>query len=70
MEEEVLDKYKVDDSKREANKGRGAEQESGEKIAGQESSFCSESTYNLQRLQSNQGSAGGTDEAEAKDEDF
>ena len=49
MEEEVQDKYKVEESKREASRGRGAllewrrvrkktrntEQESGEKVAGQ-----------------------------------
>ena len=51
MEEEVLDKYKVEDSNRDANGGRGSceaakstGQESGEKTAGQESSPCSENT--------------------------
>ena len=57
MVEEVLDKYKVEDCKREAYKGRGSlldwrrvrrskntGNESGEKIAGQESSLCSECT--------------------------
>ena len=57
MEEDVLDKYKVTDSKREACRGRGARwnggvyeearntvYKSGEKSAEQESSPCSEST--------------------------
>ena len=57
MEEEVLDKYKVEDSKREAYRGRGSRWvgggceeakntgfESGEKTAGQELLPCSEST--------------------------
>ena len=54
IEEEVLDKYKVEDSKREAGAIRwsggvyreagSTEHETGEKIAGQESSPCLEST--------------------------
>ena len=51
MEEEVLDKYKVEDNKRErfpvgveaCAQKQETQQKSGEKIAGQDSSPCSES---------------------------
>ena len=77
FEEEVLDKYKVEESKREAFRGRGGPlgwrrvrkkkkqtEKSGERNVGQEISFSLFEELNLQRLQCNQEES--TEEEEMK----